>query len=74
MSKYVAVKTLDEIEIHLPHTTGNWYSLCGLAGADEDSAVQQGIVDVPKGVRVDCRARKAIWELAQGFTSRDFEG
>jgi len=73
MSKYVAVKIDDEIQIHLPHTTGNYYTLCGLDGADEAASVNQSTVNVPKGAKVNCVECLHIWELCKQFSAKDFE-
>lgn len=73
MSKYVAVKIDDEIQIHLPHTTGNYYTLCGLDGADEDSHVNQSAVDVPEGAKVTCLECFHIWKICKTFSAKDFE-
>ena len=71
MTKYVAVLLDGELTIHLPHTDGNYYTLCGLDGMDE--SVGQEVADVPKGAKVDCKECHNIWLLAKGFSAKDFE-
>lgn len=70
MTKYVAVKVEGVINVHLPHTDGNYYTLCGLDGADE--WVEQEIVGVPKGAKVDCVHCLRIWETCKEFSKKDF--
>ena len=70
MAKYVAVLLDGKLTIHLPHTSGNYYTLCGLDGMD--SLVGQEITDVPKGSKVDCIECRSIWNVCKTFTSKDF--
>lgn len=73
--KYVAVKMYDEISVHIPgNKTGNYYTLCGLDGADENPAVDQKTIDVPNGKKIDCDMCLAIWEMCQRYTKKDFAG
>lgn len=69
-NKFVAVKINGIVSVHLPHTNGNYYTLCGLDGSDE--YVGQEIVDVPIGAKVDCTDCLHIWEVCKLFTARDF--
>lgn len=72
MSRYVAIATPEGTNVHLPDTTGNYATLCGMDGADEHEAVQQTRCVVQPGRKVDCRHCKAIWELARTYRASDF--
>ena len=72
MSKYVAIKIGGLVTVHLPHTTGDYLTLCGLDGDDPDSAVAQQMVDAPQGDRVDCVECWNIFCVCKRFTARDF--
>jgi len=71
-NQYVAVNVYGELSVHLPDPTGNWYTLCGLDGADDHASVQQRVADVPSGAKVNCRQCKAIWDVAQQYKGSDF--
>jgi hypothetical protein len=73
MSRYVAVKIYGKITVHLPHTTGNYYTLCGLDGNDEDRKVEQITVDVPIGWKVDCEDCIRIWSVCNKYSEKDFK-
>jgi len=70
MTQYVAVYLDGELTIHLPDTSGNYYTLCGLDGTD--SLVGQAIGDVPKGAKVDCKSCFNIWKISKMFRLSDF--
>lgn len=72
MAKYVAVLHDGVLTVHLPHTTGNYYTLCGEDGDDDDPTVDSIAADVPKGAKVDCWECKRIWELCKSFSAKDF--
>ena len=72
MSNFVAVEINSEVEIHLPHYTGNYYTLCGMDGDDPDYSVDQAVAIVPRGAKVNCRSCKAIFDLCREFTRDDF--
>ena len=70
MTKYVSVLLDGKLTVHLPHTNGDYYTLCGLDGTD--GVVGQEVVDVPKGAKVDCKDCHNIWLLAKEFSAKDF--
>ena len=70
--RYVAVKTAGVIKVHLPHTDGNYYTLCGEDGDDPSEAVDSVAVNVPKGAKVNCTHCLRIWEVCKMFTAKDF--
>jgi len=72
MSKYVAILTGGVVKVHLPHTNGNYATLCGMDGDDPDPVVDQETVSVPKDAKVDCDDCIAIWSVCRQFTARDF--
>ena len=69
--RFAAVLLDDQLTIHLPHTDGNYYTLCGLDGMD--SEVGQAVADVPKGAKVTCKECRYIWRLAKEYTAKDFQ-
>jgi len=73
MSRYVAVQIDGEVTIHIPHTYGNYATLCGLDGDDEYFSVNQKTVPTPKGKKVNCEACLSIWKTCQEYTKKDFE-
>ena len=70
MSKFVAIEAQGVVRVHLPHTTGNYDTLCGLDA--NDPGVQHFPASVPKGAKVDCPDCKAIWAVAKCFRATDF--
>jgi hypothetical protein len=71
MSKYVAIENDDgEIEIHLPHPTGDYATLCGADGDDPELGMYPA--SVPNGAKVNCDACFHIWLTAKPFTAKDF--
>jgi hypothetical protein len=54
MTKYFATKTAGVVTVHLPHTSGNYYTLCGEDGDDPSVNVDSVAVDVPKGAKINC--------------------
>ena len=68
--KKTAVLLDGELTIHLPHTDGNYYTLCGLDGMDEE--VGQAVADVPKGAKVNCKQCYWIWKVSKEFRLSDF--
>ena len=73
MKKFVAVKSYGVVKIHLPHTNGNYYTLCGMDGDDDSASVDQHIVSVPKGAKVNCDDCIAIWEICKDYSDKDFK-
>jgi len=72
MDKYVAILHDGVLTVHLPHTTGNYYTLCGEDGFDDDPSVDSVAADVPEGAKVDCHECKRIWDTCKLFTAKDF--
>ena len=72
MSKYVAILHDGEIKIHLPHTNGNYATLCGEDGDDPNPHVDSKEINVPKGAKVDCAECLHIWQVCRRFTPKDF--
>lgn len=73
MSKFVAILTAGAISVHLPDTTGNYATLCGLDGADEHAAVDQQQAAVPPKAKVTCQHCKNIWAVAKQYRATDFD-
>ena len=69
-SKYVAVEIGGKISVHLPHATGNYYTLCGIDA--DDPFLSMRSIDVPDGVKVDCLACFQMWDVARKFELSDF--
>lgn len=73
MKDYVAIKVYGEVKIHLPHTDGNYATLCGEDGDDPNPSVSSCEVEVPKGVKVNCWACIRIWAVCRRFNEKDFD-
>jgi hypothetical protein len=69
-SRFVAVKSDDVTEIHLPPVNGNYATLCGLDG--NDAEVGQFPVPVPVGAKVTCQECHALWLLVSTYKPSDF--
>jgi hypothetical protein len=72
MSKYVAILHEGVTTIHLPHSTGDYATLCGEDGDDPMPDVDSVEIDVPKGAKVDCRHCLGIWQVCKKYTAKDF--
>lgn len=71
MAKYVAIKNYEgKVEIHLPHPTGNYDTLCNTDGDDPKLGLYPA--SVPKGAKVDCDECFRIWLTAKMYTIKDF--
>lgn len=70
--KYVALSHMGEIEIHLPDTTQNYATLCGMDGDDPHLSVQQAEAPIPRGAKVTCQLCYAIWKVAQRYSRSEF--
>jgi hypothetical protein len=72
MKRYVAISQSGHVDIHLPHPTGNYATLCGMDGDDPDPMVDQVAVAVPRGAKVTCRECREIWQLARSYSHLEF--
>ena len=72
MNRYVAILSRGQITIHLPDTTGNCSTLCGLDGDDPHPMVDQIEIKVPNGVKVNCKDCYAIFQVASKYIESDF--
>ncbi|MFH1633754.1 MAG: hypothetical protein ABIG63_07040 [Chloroflexota bacterium] len=70
---YVAISSNGPVGIHFLDTTGCYATLCAMDGDDPDPSVNQKIVPVPRGGRVDCRQCIAIYDAVQGYTEDDID-
>lgn len=70
--KYVAIVQQGELNIHMAHQNQNYATLCGMDGDDPDGAVDQRIVSISAGARIDCDDCRKIWEVAQRYKASDF--
>ncbi len=60
-SKVVGVEVDGVVEWHIPGVGGADYAtLCGLDG-DDPAIGQTGIVQAPRGTKIDCQECKSIW-------------
>lgn len=71
MSKFVAISCQGVVQVHLPHSTGNYDTLCGMDA--DDPAIEHFPAEVPKGAKVDCPDCKGLWEVAKRFRATDFK-
>ena len=72
MGRKTAVRIGGEISIHVSADglSGNYDTLCGLAG--DDPGIGHENVAVPRGAKIDCGQCRAIWEGAKQFKTGDF--
>lgn len=73
MSRFVAVEANGELLVHLPDTSGQLATLCGIDGDDPDASVRQRIVPVKPGQKSNCKRCKAVWDVATQYRASDFE-
>ena len=68
----VAVEQDGHVVVHIPGVIGDYATLCGLDGTDED--VGQKTVEVPlRGrARIDCSDCHRIWKQCKAVTYDDF--
>ena len=69
----VAIEIEGDLTVHIPGASGNYATLCGLDGNDDHEDVQQRTVELPSGSKINCKDCKAIWLVAKGYQSNDFE-
>jgi hypothetical protein len=50
----IAVRRYEEVQIHFRDRTGNYATLCGLDGDDDDCTVDQETLELSKGAKVNC--------------------
>ena len=68
---YVAIKIGNEIDVHMaPNGVSDYDTACGIDGDDE--VLDQSVVPVPRGAKINCYACRSIWLAAQGYSSEDF--
>lgn len=75
-NRFVAIATTEgritAITIHLPDTTGNHATLCGMDGNDPHPSVNQSSATAPARAKVNCPQCYALWKVAQQYTKADF--
>ena len=72
MRKFVAVKIDGEISVHMAHDTGNYYTLCGMDGNDDNPSVNQITVDVPEGAKINCGDCRSLFDACRLYRKNDF--
>ena len=70
--KLVTIKCNGATETHLPHQNGNYATLCGMDGDDEEAGVNQATVRTPKYAKVNCQDCWDIWSVARQFDATTF--
>lgn len=73
MKELVAVKVVDSVEVHFPDSSGNYATVCGLDGADDNFAVEQSLVELPKNAKVNCSACINIFDLCREYSEKSIE-
>lgn len=71
--EFVAVDVGGDVKVHLPDTTGNYATLCGMDGDDPHSSVGQKMAELPKRAKVDCVTCWNIWKLCRDYRAGDFK-
>jgi hypothetical protein len=71
--QYFATITAGVVTVHLPHTSGNYYTLCGEDGDDPSKNIDSVATDVPKGAKINCVECRRIWEVCKPYTNKDFD-
>lgn len=72
MKIFVTVEVQGVVLVHLPHTTNNYATLCGLDGDDPHFDTQQKTIPTKSGAKVDCPHCKAIFKVATKYRLSDF--
>jgi len=76
MDKLVTITDDHEDKGYLTHASsmmiGDYVTLCGLDGNDDDPILNQVTIPTPKGAKIDCRACLFIWAEAKRFRKSDF--
>ena len=74
MNKYVGVLIDGELTVHAQPSAagGDFHTLCAV-DANDDSVGHGGVVDVPRGKKIDCPHCRDIWEAAKQLRATDFE-
>jgi hypothetical protein len=73
MNKYVAILSDGIIEVHFPDVTGNYATLCGMDGNDDDPMVDQHPSRIPKGQKVNCKMCIGIYDVTHKYTEKDID-
>ncbi len=72
-TKVVGVECDGTVEWHVPCVGGPDYAtLCGLDGNDP-SIGQTGVVEAPRGTRINCGACHGIWQGLRELKLRDVD-
>lgn len=67
----MAVLIDNAVSIHIHHENGNSATLCGLDGDDEDKSVNQRVINVPPGSKIDCCQCIAIFDKVRRYRESD---
>lgn len=67
MSEKVILTGSGEREIHVSDTTGNYATLCGLDGEENEIGILR------KGEKINCHQCIAIWFKCKEYHVRDFD-
>lgn len=71
MSKrFIGVSVDGTVQTHIPHPDGNYATLCGLDGDDDNPASRQ--FTVAAGAKIDCADCLAIFEACGAYRLSDF--
>lgn len=68
----IGIKSNGIISVHMPDTTGNYATLCGLDGDDPNPSVDQKVVKIGTRARIDCHNCFATWQVCRGYRAQDF--
>lgn len=66
----VTVVTNENTNVHFPHWSGTYATLCGLDGDDTSEFSTQSVMPTPAKAKVTCPECIAIWHQCHSF-SRD---
>lgn len=73
MSTKVTIKHEGKTQVHMSDATGNYATMCGLDGNDDDPSVDQFTVPTKAGAKIDCPECFAIWQTSKGYKTSDFK-
>ena len=72
MSEKIGIRVDGIVSVHLPDTTGNYATMCGLDGDDPNEQTRQEGVTISDSAKIDCVRCTAIWEVCGRYRASDF--
>lgn len=69
----VTIKAFEGTRTHFVHPNGEYATICGMDGDDDNEAVMQETIDTPKGAKVDCEHCIAIFDQCKKYSERNID-